>query len=272
MARTRESPAEALMEAVAMLPWWVGVVLAMLFYVVLSRFAESPVPVGGGVGQIGAQVAGQIWRTLAMFGQYLLPLIFLAGALVSAVGRAKRKRLYVGVTNDNTAGVLHGLSWREFELLVGEAFRRHGYSVVEPGGGGADGGVDLELARDGARYLVQCKQWKASRVSVQTVRELYGVVAKVGAAGGIVVTSGRFTPDAVAFAKGAEIELIDGLGLRRLIDGVDVPVAAKAAASGPHCPACGGAMVRRKATRGANAGSEFWGCSGYPACQGTRSA
>jgi restriction system protein len=28
--------------------------------------------------------------------------------------------------------------------------------------------------------------------------------------------------------------------------------------------------VRRTAKRGANAGGEFWGCTGYPACRGTR--
>ena len=38
----------------------------------------------------------------------------------------------------------------------------------------------------------------------------------------------------------------------------------------PHCPSCNAAMVKRKARRGANAGSEFWGCSRYPGCRGTR--
>jgi ssDNA-binding Zn-finger/Zn-ribbon topoisomerase 1 len=38
----------------------------------------------------------------------------------------------------------------------------------------------------------------------------------------------------------------------------------------PHCPACNSLMVKRTAKRGANAGSEFWGCSKYPACRGTR--
>ena len=38
----------------------------------------------------------------------------------------------------------------------------------------------------------------------------------------------------------------------------------------PHCPACNAAMVKRTARRGANVGSEFWGCSGYPRCRGTR--
>lgn len=44
--------------------------------------------------------------------------------------------------------------------------------------------------------------------------------------------------------------------------------APNASAEVPACPACGAPMVRRRATRGANAGSEFWGCSKYPQCRG----
>jgi four helix bundle suffix protein len=38
----------------------------------------------------------------------------------------------------------------------------------------------------------------------------------------------------------------------------------------PHCPKCGQTMVLRTARQGPNAGSQFWGCSGYPDCRGTR--
>jgi Topoisomerase DNA binding C4 zinc finger len=39
----------------------------------------------------------------------------------------------------------------------------------------------------------------------------------------------------------------------------------------PHCPSCNRPMVKRTARRGSRAGSEFWGCSNYPACSDTRS-
>ena len=41
--------------------------------------------------------------------------------------------------------------------------------------------------------------------------------------------------------------------------------------SNPNCPKCGSNMVRRVARRGYNAGGQFWGCSSYPSCRGTRS-
>ena len=44
----------------------------------------------------------------------------------------------------------------------------------------------------------------------------------------------------------------------------------KAWAASPVEPAARLAMVKRIAGRGANAGGEFWGCTGYPECKGTR--
>ncbi len=38
----------------------------------------------------------------------------------------------------------------------------------------------------------------------------------------------------------------------------------------PTCPKCSNAMRRRVAGNGPNAGKAFWGCTGYPACKGTR--
>jgi restriction system protein len=53
------------------------------------------------------------------------------------------------------------MSWREFEILVCQGFRRKGFQVGELGGGGAGGGVDLVLRRGGEKHLVQSKQWRA---------------------------------------------------------------------------------------------------------------
>jgi restriction system protein len=96
---------------------------------------------------------------------------------------------------------------------VGEAYALQGYHVTETGGGGADGGVDLVLTKGGEKFFVQCKQWKAYKVGVDVVRELYGVMAAKGATGGFVVTSGRFTDDAKAFAAGRNVQLLDGTRL-----------------------------------------------------------
>ena len=38
----------------------------------------------------------------------------------------------------------------------------------------------------------------------------------------------------------------------------------------PLCPQCGKPMIKRMAKKGMNSGREFWSCSNYPACNGTR--
>lgn len=80
-----------------------------------------------------------------------------------------------------SADALDGMSWRQFEMLVGEAYRLQGYRVTETGGGEADGGIDLALTKGSEKFLVQCKQGKAYKVGVDVVRELYGVMAAKGA-------------------------------------------------------------------------------------------
>ena len=38
----------------------------------------------------------------------------------------------------------------------------------------------------------------------------------------------------------------------------------------PECPKCGKPMLRRMQKKGQMQGREFWGCSDYPRCDGTR--
>jgi restriction system protein len=284
--RKKTTPAEDLIDVVAMLPWWAGIGLAIVLYLVLHRIAAQPVATSVQPGQIGTTVTQTMWRSIASVGQYLLPLLCLAGAGFSAWKRHERQALVTNVVQSKAADVLDGMSWQQFELLVGEAFRLQGYAVAETGGGGADGGVDLVLTRNGEKFLVQCKQWKAFKVGVNVVRELYGVMAATGAAGGFVVTSGRYTEEATNFASGRNVKLVDGPRLHALIQQArgargathvnETAVRPKPAAAGGGadasqlCPLCSKPMVKRLARRGPNAGGEFWGCTGYPGCKGTR--
>lgn len=284
MARRKSSAAEDLMDLVALLPWWAGVALAAVSYWFLHGIATRPLPKIQPGQPIGDFTTTALWQGLATGGQYLLPLICLFGAALSVIKRRQRRQLYETASAGDSAEVLQGMSWQEFELLVGEGFRRRGYGVRESGGGGADGGVDLVLTKDGEKIFVQCKQWKAFKVGVSTVRELYGVMAAHGATGGFVVTSGRFTKEATDFAQGRNIQLLDGSALMQLLreargtgrrdKSSEVRHATQDAepiATAILCPKCGKPMVRRMAKRGATVGKPFWGCSNFSGgCRGTR--
>lgn len=209
MARRRQSPLEDIMDITAKLPWWAGVALAIAAYLILHSFSSGPV-VATAPRDIAAAVTTPLIYLLSSIGQYVLPLVFLAGASLSVFGRWKRNRLHTAVANDRAGAALRDLTWQEFELLVGEAFRRQGYEVREQGGSAPDGGVDLVLRKHGKRYLVQCKHGKAWNVGVKVVRELFGVMAAENADGGFVVTSGVFSKEALAFATDKDIVLLDG--------------------------------------------------------------
>ena len=105
-----------------------------------------------------------------------------------------------------------------FMLLLAESFRQRGFVVEDVGGEGAEVGVDLVLARARERFFVNCSRWQADTVDVESVQELHDVVTSRRAAGGFLVTSGRFTPDAAALAKAHKLQLIDGPQLVVLLD------------------------------------------------------
>ena len=275
MARRNQGLLNDLFEITAKLSWWVGVVLAAASYLMLHYFAIREIVVPADSKQIGDVVGKSLTKGLSLAFQYILPIVFLAGSVVSVFAGRKRDSLHLKAATSDRA--LEDMSWQDFETLVGEFFRQKGFSVEETGGGGADGGVDLVVSHGTDRYMVQCKKWKARQVGVTVVRELYGVMAAQGAAGGFVVTSGTFSDEARKFAEGREIELVPCDQLLAMIreqhrDLVVAKAAAAAAVAFPSCPQCGSPMVLRTARKGAKAGDSFWGCSKFPDCRGTRPA
>jgi len=61
---------------------------------------------------------------------------------------------------------------------------------------------------------------------------------------------------------------IEERGRQRRVDEADSTNRSEQKA--PVCPKCGEPMVLRRARKGANEGSQFWGCCGYPKCKGVR--
>jgi restriction system protein len=275
MAR-RTSTIEELLNMTSKLPWWLGVVLALTSYLLLDYFSGEKVAPSPGIQGIEPDfILGIIGGTFAGILKYVLPAVFLAGSTVSAISRAKRKRLYGKVQRNTKIQTLRGLSWRQFELLVGEYFKRQGYFVKQDAQAGPDGGVDVTVYKDKEKYLVQCKQWRAVQVGLPVVRELLGAISVQGAAGGFVVTSGGFTKPAKDFANGTNIKLIDGAMLLSKIGGYVAEVDSNQVPDiveirTPSCPVCGSEMVKRTARTGANTGNVFWGCSAYPRCRGAQ--
>ena len=171
------------------------------------------------------------------------------------------------------------LEQSDFDLLVGEVFRREGYEIEISGGIGSDGGSDLSLRRDGEIVLVQCRQWGNWKVSAPSVKEFMETVSQAGAARGIFVTTGEYTEEARLLTQGRPIELIDGNDLNRLIEGVTRPgedlcdlgswlddFASGVTVVEPKCPFCQESMSLRRGIQG----KAFWSCRTFPRCAGKR--
>jgi len=234
-------------------PWWVSAALALFAYVILPTVLPSPLVNGG-----------------------IVLLITFVLLTISAVSGVRSLSSTLLLDSQTSLASLRDLPWKRFENVLAEAYRRRGYQVVETLGGGADGGVDLRLRKDGHAILVQCKRWKGKPVPVQVVRELYGVMIDRRASAAKIVATTNFTADAVAFAKDKPIELVDSNALLRLVRDVQTSnrVTTSSDASDhltPMCPTCNTPMVLREARRGPRMGEKFWGCVNFPKCRGTRS-
>lgn len=267
MAKRKESNFDLL----ASMPWPVPMVLGVIGFVGVRYGIGWIMGTSQNVylAGLGRELSGKAYAPLAWA---VLGLCW-AAALASYIGAKRRRRLLETQTDLES---IRALSWRQFELLVGEAFRRQGYAVQETGLGGADGGIDLTLRKDGKLTLVQCKRWRTQRVDVKVVREMFGLLAHHQASAVKIIAVGSYTPDARRFAEGKPIELISGEALLELVRSVQAPASGQAPqaqastpteTATPLCPKCGKAMQQRANRR---TKEHFWGCTDYPVCRGTR--
>lgn len=204
-------------------------------------------------------------------------LLLVVGALVTAFFLWQRRRQPRLTPAFVDIHALRQLTWSELEILIADYFVREGFVVREQGGKA----VDFVMVKDDRCHLVQCKHWRSKKVGEAEVQDLFRHMAATNARGAYLITIGGFTREAVNFASGKRIELIDGRGLARLVEDVQQDLSAitqsrldaarDADRTQPRrvviCPRCGRSMVRRE-DRGT--GRTFYGCSRYPACKGRR--
>ena len=182
------------------MPLWVGLVMALVTYLILHQISIRPPVAVTGPGQMGAAATGGLFRVLAMFGQFVLPFAFGLGALISAfntlsdkkplapaakrtggpIVQGERKRpdhdcrsgkpvttdLPVPVPprhqvdNGWTPEILSALEWKRFETVCAEYLCLIGYDPKETRIG-ADGGVDIWIYKEGVERPFGIVQCKA---------------------------------------------------------------------------------------------------------------
>jgi len=169
---------------------------------------------------------------------------------------------------------LRGMQPNEFEEYIAKMFTGLGFQTRLVGGSG-DGGIDIEMTKNGRRHLVQCKKFITRKVNPHDVRDFYGAMGDRHIDGkGFIVTTNIFTLEAERFAEDKPIELIYGARLIQFIreSGLvesQIPIQTTTASSQQKqlCLKCGGQLVERTNPKD---GSRFFGCSAFPRCTYTK--
>ena len=262
---------EGILDILVLFPWWVSVIVSSVFYVFFTFAVPNIVFENPMIKMVIEAFSNIAW---------MLALILLLPAPISYI-RQRKKAVLLEEQSDIKS--IRALSWKELEILVGEAYRRQGYYVNENEGSGPDGGIDIRLRKNGEVHFVQCKQWRSQKVGVAVVREMFGVLSAERASTMIIVTSGYFTQEAKKFAIGKPIKLVEGEELVSMVKEVQTnsssdPLIAHAQENNSHitqlpkCTRCGSELILRTAKKGPNAGGKFYGCASFPKCRYTQAS
>ena len=120
--RKKTSPLEDLIEVLSLLPWWVCVVLGLISYLALHALARPVAMTGIRPDQIGQAMTQAVWKGLANVGQYLVPIVCFGAAVMSAIGRRKRRDLllqtpHVGMVGGVTRTRLYELGTHDLQTI-----------------------------------------------------------------------------------------------------------------------------------------------------------
>lgn len=174
---------------------------------------------------------------------------------------------------------LRSLHPAEFETIVCTLFEQMGCRVERTPYTGDHGSDGFIYFPDGHKAVLQCKRFKGS-VGEPIIRDLYGTMHGTGCKEAVLVTIGAASRQALAWAAGKPIRIIQVRELRGIIRSNFrpdvVPKAFTPCGWGnvPQvCPACGSELRVRLAhwhARGER--RKYLRCSAYPRCHYTHFA
>ena len=151
-----------------------------------------------GMYDVATPSAGQIY-SLDTEANIYLPA---EKALVSDLGLGASELISVFSQNPQ---LLYEITAGEFEEVVAEIFRRHGFEVLltpKTRDGGRDIIAIQRVLGIPSKFIIECKRYKKDRpVGVGVVRSLFGVQSQEGANKSIVATTSHFTRGAIDFAE-----------------------------------------------------------------------
>lgn len=178
--------------------WWISILIAA--FIALVGYAVLPSP----YRLFGAMTSLPFWGVgaIAAWRQFHAP-----------------NPAYV----EQRLQVFRSMPWRDFEAGVEQALLRDGFVVTRLNQPTAD----FSIAGTEREGLVACKRWKTPTTGVEPLRELHQAAMASGAQECIYMTSGFFTPNAIAFAADKQIRLVHDVALVKLLREIKTPSAPK---------------------------------------------
>lgn len=157
----------------------------------------------------------------------------------------------------------------QFEYYLSTLFKNLGYKVQVTEASG-DYGADLILQKSDEKIVIQAKRY-SKNVGIKAVQEIIASKIHYKANAAWVVSNSFYTKSAKNLAQTTDVKLIDRTELIDMILKMNPNAVPNAQAiltnqsSNIMCPKCNSKMKLRKGQNG-----EFYGCSNYPKCKGTR--
>lgn len=116
MARRKDSTADHLILA----PWWVSAIVVPVGYLILTAILQ----------QLAAGSEKVVYQFFAKTSVSILPIVLIGCGFFALLSAIRRWRVRKEFESQSSLGTIREMHWKSFEDLVGEMFRRKGYSVA----------------------------------------------------------------------------------------------------------------------------------------------
>jgi restriction system protein len=107
---------------------------------------------------------------------------------------------------------LDEIDWFEFQHFIAHLFQRLGFGKPEEIQKGSDCERDVIIhSPEGNLIIIECKHHSKSTIGRPTVQKLHSAILTANSRKGYLVTTGKFLPAAINYAKTLDstIELVD---------------------------------------------------------------
>jgi len=172
-------------------------------------------------------VSALIAAFIALLGYAALPPQYkLFGAMTSmpfwtvgAIAAWRQLRAPKPAYIEHRLQLFRSLSWQDFAAGVDHALLRDGFAVTRLDRPEAD----FSIRSDGREGMVACRRWRTPITGVEPLRELHQAALAAGAQESLYITTGSFTPNAIAFAADKKIRLVHDEALVKLLRELGTP-------------------------------------------------